>query len=96
MPADLNSAFDRLEQLLEFPCRYPIKIMGERHERFAGAVAALVRRHAPDFDPETVRETVSRKGTFVSVTVVIEARSREQLQTLYEALADHEWVRIVL
>ena len=96
MPADLTSAFDRIEQLLEVPCRYPIKIMGERHERFVGAMAALVKGHVPDFDPDTLRETVSRKGTFVSLTVVIDARSRDQLQRLYEALAAHEWVRIVL
>ncbi|MEZ5661875.1 MAG: DUF493 domain-containing protein [Burkholderiaceae bacterium] len=96
MNADLTGAFDRLEKLMSFPTRFPIKVMGERHERFSAAIAALVRRHVPGFDPDTLTEAVSRKGTYVSLTITVEVDSREQLQSLYEALAGHQMVRIVL
>ena len=47
------------ESALTFPCVFPIKIMGRTQDGFAQAVADVVRRHAPDFDPATL--TVLRK-----------------------------------
>lgn len=96
MGSDMDAAFDRIEQLMSFPAVVPIKVMGERDERFAGAIAALVRGHVADFDPESLTETLSRRGNFSSLTVKVRVESRAQLQTLYEALAAHEKVRIVI
>lgn len=91
-----DSAFDRLEQLLDFPVDFPMKVIGARVDEFADTVTGIVLAHAPDFDPANVQMRVSSKGTWLSVTVTIRARSRTQLQELHDALAAHPLVRMVL
>jgi putative lipoic acid-binding regulatory protein len=80
----------------DYPCDFPLKIMGRKEGGFAQTVAAIVRRHAPDFDPATVEMRPSRQGTYLSVTCVVRATSREQLDTLYRELCDHPSVVMVL
>jgi hypothetical protein len=82
--------------LLTFPTPFPIKVMGRREEGFAQEVVAVVLAHAPDFDPATVEMRPSSTGKYLSVTVTIEARSREQLDALYQALTGHPKVMMVL
>jgi len=91
-----GSVWDRIEQLLEFPVDFPIKVMGRRVDAFADAMIALVRAHQPDFDPATVEMRASSGGAWLSLTLVVRARSRAELQAIYEALARHPLVRVVL
>jgi putative lipoic acid-binding regulatory protein len=81
---------------LAFPCDFPIKVMGRKQPGFAQAVADIVRRHAPDFDPASIAMRPSRQGRYVSVTCVVRAASREQLDALYQELCDHPQVVMVL
>ena len=81
---------------LTFPTPFPIKIMGRREDGFAQEVVGVVLAHAPDFDPATVEMRPSSAGNYLSVTVTIEARSREQLDALYRALTGHPKVMMVL
>mgnify|MGYP003450040390 CR=1 FL=1 len=84
------------QTLIEYPCDFPIKIMGARVDGFAQAVIEVVLRHAPDFDPATVEMRPSKAGNYLSVTVTINARSREQLDALYKDLTGHPMVMMVL
>jgi uncharacterized protein len=81
---------------LAFPCDFPIKVMGRKERGFAQTVTDIVRKHAPDFDPSTVEMRPSRQGTYLSVTCVVRATSREQLDALYRELCDHPSVVMVL
>jgi len=82
--------------LLDFPTPFPIKVMGRREGGFAQSVMEIVLRHAPDFQPATMEMRPSRQGKYLSLTVTIEARSREQLDALYRELCDHPGVVMVL
>jgi hypothetical protein len=82
--------------LLTFPTDFPIKIMGKRVDDFAQQIVAVVRAHAPDFDPATLELRASRDGNYVSVTATVRAVSREQLDNLYRALTSHPLVKVVL
>ena len=84
------------EALLAFPCDFPLKVMGLKHDGFAHAVIGVCRRHAPDFDPSGVETRLSREGTYVSLTLTVRAVSREQLDALYRELCDHPMVKMVL
>ncbi len=84
------------ESPLAFPCAFPIKVMGRTQAGFAQTIVELVRRHAPDFDPASVEMRSSREGTYLSLTVTINAVSREQLDDLYRELSSHEMVTMVL
>lgn len=84
------------KELLEFPCAFPIKIMGVAEPDFAQSVIAVVLAHAPDFDPASVELRPSKGGRYLGVTCTIQATSRLQLDALYLALTGHPLVKVVL
>ena len=81
---------------IEYPVDFPIKVMGKNAPGFAQAVTAIVQRHVPDFDPATIEMRPSRQNTYLSVTCLINAKSREQLDALYSELSGHPGVVMVL
>ena len=87
---------DAQDAPLAFPCAFPIKVMGRRQGGFAQAVMEIVLRHAPDFEPATIEMRPSRKGKYLSLTCIVNATSREQLDALYQELCDHPSVVLVL
>jgi putative lipoic acid-binding regulatory protein len=64
------------ESALVFPCTFPIKIMGRTQDGFAQAVADVVCRHAPDFDPSALEMRASKEGNWLSFTATVNANSR--------------------
>jgi putative lipoic acid-binding regulatory protein len=78
--------------VIAYPCDFPIKILGPTRAGFAQAV----RRHAPDYDGATMEMKASKRGRYLSVTCVVRATSREQLDGLYRELCDHPMVVMVL
>jgi putative lipoic acid-binding regulatory protein len=84
------------ESLIEYPCSFPLKVLGDSQPGFAQAVLEVVRRHAPDFDAPTMEMKASRGGKYLSLTCTIRATSREQLDALYQELCDHPRVVMVL
>ncbi|MDD1622827.1 MAG: DUF493 domain-containing protein [Methylococcaceae bacterium] len=84
------------ETLLEFPCQFPIKAMGKSRDDFDAIVVEIIRRHVSDIREGAVTTRPSRAGTYTSVTVVIEATSREQLDAIYQGLTDSPDVLVAL
>lgn len=82
--------------LLEFPCSFPIKIMGRTRDGFAQAIVGIVMKHASDFDPATLEMRSSSAGNYLSMTATINATSRDQLDDLYRELVAHPMVAMVL
>jgi len=84
------------DSLIEYPCDFPLKILGKTQAGFAQAVLEVVTRHAPDFDGTTLQMKSSSGGKYLSVTCVIRATARDQLDALYRDLCDHPQVVMVL
>ena len=84
------------DSLLEFPCDFPIKIMGATRDGFAQAVLDVVVKHAPDFDAATMEMRPSSNGNYLSLTCTVRAVSKAQLDGLYLELTAHPFVKIVL
>ena len=84
------------ETLLEFPCDFPLKVMGAAREGFAQAIVEVVMKHAPDFDAANVEMRPSKAGNYLSLTCTIRATSKPQLDALYRELTANPWVKIVL
>ncbi len=78
------------DTLLRFPCAFPIKAMGRAEDGIEAILRAIIERHAPETRKDAVRARASRTGRWVSVTVVIEARSKDQLDAIYRELSEHE------
>ena len=70
--------------------------MGRKAPRFAQTVMEIVLRHVPDFQADTIELRPSRQGKYLSVTCMVRATSREQLDALYQELCDHPGVVMVL
>ena len=84
------------ETALEFPCDFPIKVMGLAIADFDTLVAEIVLRHVADLREGALRSRASSGGKYVSVTVTIQAQSQQQLDNLYRELSAHERVLMVL
>jgi uncharacterized protein len=84
------------ETLIEFPCDFPLKIMGAAVDGFAQTIAAVVQRHAPDFDPASMQMRPSKAGNYLSLTCTIRATSQAQLDAAYRELSAHPLVKVVL
>jgi hypothetical protein len=82
--------------LIEYPCAFPVKIMGLTQAGFAQNVLAIVKRHAPDFDGATMEMRASKQGKYLSITCTINATSRAQLDALYRELCDDPMVAMAL
>lgn len=70
--------------------------MGKSQHGFTQSVLAIVKIHAPDFDDATLEVRTSKSGTYLSLTCTIQATSRTQLDSLYQALHDHPMVTMLL
>jgi putative lipoic acid-binding regulatory protein len=86
----------RTDSLIEYPCQFPIKVMGAKAEGFVHAVTAVARKFDPGFDAATIELRESKGGNYLGVTITINATSREQLDELYRTLSSHPMVKVVL
>ena len=86
----------RKDSLVEYPCLFPIKVMGLKVEALLPAVIETARQHDPAFDAERIELRESRGGNYLGVTIHVTATSRAQLDALYVALSGHPLVKVVL
>ncbi|GIU07178.1 DUF493 family protein YbeD [Shewanella glacialipiscicola] len=87
----LDTKFD---ELMDFPCAFPFKVVGEAHETLTDRVVAVVQKHAPgDYSPST---KISSKGSYHSITIRVTVTSKDHIEILYTELAEIDGVRRVL
>lgn len=86
----------RKDSLIEYPSRFPIKVMGLKVEGFVHAITEVAHRFDPSFDASTIELRPSSGGKYLGVTITVTATSREQLDDLYRALSGHPMVKVVL
>ena len=87
---------DSQESFMEFPCQFPIKAMGLASEGLPLHVFDIVKRHAPNTGHDAISHRAGKNGKYVSITVTIEATSREQLDAIYQDLTASEQVMMAL
>jgi hypothetical protein len=85
-----------MSSLIEFPCIFPVKVMGANQDDFETLVLEIIRRHALVSSEEAVSSRLSRNGRFVSITVHVNAQSQDQLDAIYRELSAHERVLMLL
>jgi uncharacterized protein len=96
MSSPLPAGPSRSDSLIEYPSRFPIKVMGLKVEGLVHAVTTVAAAFDPGFDASTVELRESSGGKYLGVTITITATSREQLDELYRTLSTHPMVKVVL
>jgi putative lipoic acid-binding regulatory protein len=84
------------DTIFEFPCDFPIKVMGLASENFDAFVVEIVMRHVGDIREGAIALRPSKNGKYVAVTITFEARDQLQLDNLYRELSAHERILMVL
>ncbi len=82
--------------LFEFPCSFPLKVIGKDESGFLEIVSAIVQKHVGELDKSAFSLRTSEQGTYLSVTVTFTATSQEQLDSLYKELTSNEQIVMVL
>jgi hypothetical protein len=84
------------ETLIEFPCNFPIKVMGETHDDFTASITQTIKQHMPAFDTHLIEMRGSAGGKYISLTCMVYVTSKPQLDAIYIALTSHPMVKVVL
>jgi putative lipoic acid-binding regulatory protein len=82
--------------LLEFPCDFPIKVMGPATEEFRSLVLGILSKHFGAVLPERIEERPSRGGRYLGITVTVVAESKAQLDAAYGDLTACSQVLVAL
>lgn len=84
------------ETLLIFPTTFPIKMLGRDNDAFRDTARQLIEQFTGALDDSALQSSLSRNGTFVSLTFTIMATSQQQLDDIYRAASAHQDVLMAL
>lgn len=84
------------DSLIQFPCAFPIKVMGAQVHGFAEAISGVIQAHDPSFNPATIEMRPSRNGNYLGLTVTVNVNSQAELDRIYMSLTQHPMVKVVL
>lgn len=88
MTQDLNNTENRPlnEALWQFPMDYPIRLIGNAVPELRDEVQAILLKHFPWFDPNSIVLQPSSKGNYHSVRAQLRFDNMEQVHALYADL----------
>ncbi len=87
-----------MQDLFEFPCLFPIKIMGEKNPELKNIIHEILKKHIEEtYVPHILMdERESSGGKYLSITAKFTASSKEQLDNIYRELSSHKAIKVVL
>jgi putative lipoic acid-binding regulatory protein len=92
----MNATPPSKDSLIDYPCDFPIKVMGLKVEGYIDAMSYVVRQFDPDWTEDRLKTRESAGGKYLSLTFTVRATSREQLDELYRTLSSHPMAKVVL
>jgi len=81
---------------LDFPCDFPLKVVGKTHPEFEAIVIDLLKGHLQAPHDIHVKQNPSKKNNYVSLTLTFKAHNRQQLDIIYQCLYDCPHVMMTL
>lgn len=91
-----DNKLEQQESLIEFPCDFPIKVMGKTHDDFILEMIKTIQKLEPKFDASKVEVRSSSGGKYTSLTCTCYVGSQLQLDNIYRALTSHPLAKFVL
>ena len=84
------------QSLLEFPCSFPLKVIGKNVEAFELQVMSVMLKYLTGSTPTHCTRRLSVGNTYLALTISFMADSQEQLDAIYQELKGLELVRYTL
>ena len=84
------------DSLIEYPCDFPVKVIGQHHPEFVDTMVRLTQDFDPEFGAHKVELRSSKTEKYLGITLIVHATSRAQLDSLYLALTGHPMVKVAL
>ena len=92
----MNATPTDKDSLIEYPCDFPIKVMGLKVAGYTEAMSFVVRQFDPAWTSDKLETRESAGGMYLGLTFTVRATSRAQLDELYRTLSSHPMVKVVL
>lgn len=83
------------EDLMEFPCRYVFKAIGQGGNDFYREIVEAIRLHVP-VPAGAVRRKSSREGTYQSISVLLTIDNAAQLTNIYVEMKKVSGLKMLL
>jgi putative lipoic acid-binding regulatory protein len=87
---------EQQKTLIDFPCHFTLKVMGEQHPQFGEHMMDALRTHVAEICADHITLKASSKGNYVSATIVVYAENQDHLDNMYRTLTTHPMVKFVL
>lgn len=84
------------ESYYQFPCEYPIKVVGPASSQFETTVIQIMEQHVEELPSYRIKRKWSRNKKYLSLTFTIKAQSLQQLEAIYRDLKTFELVFMTL
>ena len=82
--------------LIEFPCDFPVKIMGKNTPTFLEEINKIILKHFPSIEQEKITHKMSKENNFLAITVTVFAENQEMLDAFYRDITQHPEIKMVL
>jgi len=82
--------------LIDFPCDFPIKVMGETQSVFTKTIVGLIQMILPEFNETKIETRLSSTGKYISLTCIVHVVSQQQLDEIYRLISGHPLVKFSL
>lgn len=92
----MKNTENKKTSLMEFPCEFIVKIMGESSTAFEQKALLIVNRHFKKDQIKNISKRHSEQGKYLSFTVTVIAQNQEQLDSLYIELSETPEILVAL
>ncbi|KTD08235.1 YbeD family protein [Legionella jamestowniensis] len=84
------------KSFIEFPCDFPLKIIGTNTADFFKEITEITRKHFPETLDEAIICQESKQGSYIAITVTVYVHNQATLDALYLELTRHPDIKMVL
>lgn len=82
--------------LMEFPCMFPVKIIGTKSQVFLTEIKQIIKSHFPEFKDADFSCKESQQGNYLAITAQVWATNQAMLDAFYQEITQHPDIKMVL
>lgn len=70
---------------IQFPAEVTLKVLGKNNPEFEQKAIAITHQFFPDLKENSISQRLSKDNNYLSLSIIVLAENREQLDALYKA-----------